>query len=83
MYTPFNVNTFLHEFQNVGSNEDVDINHVVKFVLKSIGVSNVIEIKSLLEHLIQEENTRKKQYGEDLIYYCIRKYSNHHLTIGE
>tara|TARA_B100000927_G_C16381809_1_gene435719 strand:- start:264 stop:557 length:294 start_codon:yes stop_codon:yes gene_type:complete len=56
----------------VGCNEDVDINDVVKFVLKSIGVPNEIEMKSLLEHLIQEENARKEQYGEDLIYYSIR-----------
>ena len=73
MYSTFNVDTFLHELQNVGCDEDVDINYITKIVLKSIGDPKEIEMKSLLEHLIQEENSRKKQYGEkDLIYYCIR-----------
>ena len=73
MYSMFNENTFLHELQNVGCDEDVDINYIAKIVLKSIGDPKKIEMKNLLEHLIQEENSRKKQYGEkDLIYYCIR-----------
>ena len=71
--TPFNISTFRNEFEMTG--DDIDIGHVTKFVLKSIGDPKEVQIAEFLEHLIQEENTRKNQYGEDLIYYCI------HITI--